>query len=509
MSSDVRKAPSRSVPSHDQMGLNGRNGRSLVSSSPPPSGTGNRDGNAHAYSDLDPLTIPNVMGGGTRYYPIAPLPARHPDSVKIMTTRSAVLPMINQTLIENPHGIDMVTTTASTTGFAPMSPLTDNASFPGDFDPSFDDVEYPPGPGRKKRKTPAFQLSSGRHDGCAVYDGDVVDGTDRHSNLPPIMLEPPAPAGRRQHDGEEDGGEDRADADGGLRERYGRDQTVDDERAYTNTENPSAHDKASPTTASTSTTARWGQGRLLKSPATQLCEFRKLLFLRRKAALITLFLDATSAIKSYWKDEKSTSTANMSKNLLSKLPEVDSFEKLLPALEDVGVGGWPPDHAGWRAGEDATPSHKKYGAWKGKFAKRRRLKEGRKEIVRGGWAPEGSFEFERPSRGEFTFDAGRHRTDADTIKPEAWLGREPKRERHYKDWRLNFDTSCFRSNLLPQRVSPTVSGAGMAIHLQRLNVEQEGRRAGKLRRMRPCAQVKLTRRLSVQRARTEVILWRG
>jgi hypothetical protein len=88
----------------------------------------------------------------------------------------------------------------------------------------------------------------------------------------------------------------------------------------------------------------------------------------------------------------------MSKNLLAKLPEVDSFEKLLPSLEDIGVGDWPPDKPEWRNGWDEQATKRRLGVWRTKFAKRRKIREGRKEIVRGGWAPEGSFELEIPSK---------------------------------------------------------------------------------------------------------------
>ena len=355
--------------------------------------------------------------GETMFFPIAPLPSRsidpkNPNKLKLKhkqnipaatgaaaaasaaaAVRSGPTPTSSSSSMNRSHlgsiltastSIDPTMFAAGATGS--LSPLTDSASFLGDFDPNFEDSEYPPGPGRKKRKTPAFQLSSGRHDACSVYDGDVVDGTDRHNDLPPIMLDPPGTSAP-QHDGALENQDQTERQDG------------DDEQAYTNMKADKPSDQPS-TTAPNAITTRWSSGRLTKPPATRICEFRKLLFLRRKAALITLFLDATSAIKSYWKDEKSGNTANMSKNLLAKLPEVDSFEKLLPALEDVGVNGWPLDHPGWRNGEDDSETVKKYGSWKGNFAKRKRIREGRKEIVRGGWAPEGSFEFERPSKGK-------------------------------------------------------------------------------------------------------------
>ncbi|OWT38552.1 hypothetical protein C366_04485 [Cryptococcus neoformans Tu401-1] len=112
--------------------------------------------------------------------------------------------------------------------------------------------------------------------------------------------------------------------------------------------------------------------RFPRTPAYSLCEFRKGLFLRRKAAFIALYIDAQTAINASSLKHKST------------LPDVTSFEKLLPSLEDVGVNSWTPDRSGWR--EDRAES------W--------RIRYGRKKVAstmrveRKGWAPEGSFEFE-------------------------------------------------------------------------------------------------------------------
>lgn len=226
--------------------------------------------------------------------------------------------------------------------------------------------------GRKKRKTPAFQMTSGpgRHEGFAVYDGDVVDGTDRHADLPPLL------PGDDEDREEEDDGRDRDDGDG-----------EDDEEV-------DPVDAAEAATRALQRQIR--SNRRLRSISTQSCDFRRLQFLRRKAALITLFLDATSAIKNYWKDEKNAGAHT--KSLVTKLPEVESFEKLLPALEDVGVGEWPPDKPEWRNGYDDQAAKRRLGVWRTKFAKRRKIREGRKEILRGGWAPEGSFELEVPSK---------------------------------------------------------------------------------------------------------------
>lgn len=119
--------------------------------------------------------------------------------------------------------------------------------------------------------------------------------------------------------------------------------------------------------------------RFPRTPAYSLCEFRKGLFLRRKAAFIALYIDAQTAINVSSLKHKST------------LPDVTSFEKLLPSLEDVGVNSWTPDRSGWR--EDRAES------W--------RIRCGRKKsgstmrVERKGWAPEGSFEFEMECQGKY------------------------------------------------------------------------------------------------------------
>jgi hypothetical protein len=262
---------------------------------------------------------------------------------------------------------------------------TRHASNTGEGDDTFDatsegnhdEYETAIHAGRKKRKTPAFQMSSGpgRHEGFAVYDGDVVDGTDRHADLPPLIP----------------GHEDREERD---EENDGHDRDRDDEEGGEGDDGIDPIDAAESATLALQRQIR--TNRRLRSISTQSCDFRRLQFLRRKAALITLFLDATSAIKSYWKDEKPGGAHT--KSLVTKLPEVDAFEKLLPALEDVGVGEWPPDKPEWRNGYDDQFTKRRLGVWRTKFAKRRKIREGRKEIVRGGWAPEGSFELEVPSK---------------------------------------------------------------------------------------------------------------
>lgn len=122
--------------------------------------------------------------------------------------------------------------------------------------------------------------------------------------------------------------------------------------------------------------------RLARSSAAKACSFRKALFLRRKAALITLFLDAQSVIIA--------ETARAGSNRPA-LPEIPVFEKLLPALEHIGVSSWAPDQPGWRNTLGNERSQRRT---------RKRVRQ--KPIVRGGWAPEGSFEFEMGSKSEST-----------------------------------------------------------------------------------------------------------
>ncbi|KAL7422421.1 hypothetical protein Q5752_003069 [Cryptotrichosporon argae] len=106
---------------------------------------------------------------------------------------------------------------------------------------------------------------------------------------------------------------------------------------------------------------------------------RKLLFLGRKAALMALYLDAQKAVASVQPGRAST------------LPDVKGFEKLLPALESVGVADWPMDRA------HDSGAHRRLGAWRAAFERRRRERSARQPVVRGGWAPEGSFEVEMPT----------------------------------------------------------------------------------------------------------------
>ena len=134
--------------------------------------------------------------------------------------------------------------------------------------------------------------------------------------------------------------------------------------------------------------------RLARSTAARACSFRKALFLRRQAALIMLYLDAQSAIIA--------GSARLGPKQ-SALPLVPAFEKLIPSLEDIGVADWAPDKPGWRNEDDGQgiirPA-KSLEAWRTLYAARRRERSLRRPVIRGGWAPEGSFEFDMGCKGE-------------------------------------------------------------------------------------------------------------
>ena len=134
--------------------------------------------------------------------------------------------------------------------------------------------------------------------------------------------------------------------------------------------------------------------RLARSTSAKACSFRKALYLRRKAALITLYLDAQSATIA--------GSARAGSHRPSLL-EVSVFEKLIPSLEDLGIYDWAPDKPGWRNkwdDESGSGRVKTLEQWRTAFTERQKIKTSRKSVVRGGWAPEGSFEFEMDSKGK-------------------------------------------------------------------------------------------------------------
>jgi hypothetical protein len=156
---------------------------------------------------------------------------------------------------------------------------------------------------------------------------------------------------------------------------HGRDQPIDDDE-----------DVSQPSPASR-LTARYHDGSTLAKAHL----IKKGRFLRRKAALITLYLDAQSAVLA--------DAAKLGSRPL--FPDVPTFERLLPALEDVGVNEWAPDLPAWRSGnEEEMTKVKRPERWRAAFERRRRAVVDRKPVARGGWAPESSFEFENESNGE-------------------------------------------------------------------------------------------------------------
>lgn len=351
----------------------------------------------------------------------------------------------------------------STAGAGVGSVVTRQPPPPHGLDGGDDELDFQPAPGPKKRKTPACPMANGRHDVMTVYDGDVVDGTDRHSKLAPIMLD--SEGGQGEDEEDEEGNEiDYADA-----ERV-RGRIRDEEESATVGGRDLKGDGQVETLRRLVRTARTRPTSVLSSTSTRTCDHRKILFLRRKAALITLFLDATQAIKSYWKDADdklkssasataaAAATATASKALLSKLPEVDAFEKLLPALEDIGPCDWPPDRPNWREGQagdggredqaegQGESDRRTLGLWRTRFAKRRKIMKGRKEVVRGGWAPEGSFEFERSSKGTpplwLLIMSSINDLGLTDIQRQTSRGKAQKRGHRSTDWHTSFDISC-------------------------------------------------------------------
>ncbi|KAL1413339.1 hypothetical protein Q8F55_001098 [Vanrija albida] len=123
--------------------------------------------------------------------------------------------------------------------------------------------------------------------------------------------------------------------------------------------------------------------RLPRSTGAMLAAHRRKLFKERKASLVALYLDAQGAVEAAKLPGKPS------------LPDVRAFERLLPALEDVGT--WSPDGAGWRDGADNPPPRRSLERWRTGFARRKRLRADRVPVARGGWAPEGTFELDIPT----------------------------------------------------------------------------------------------------------------
>ncbi|WVQ95029.1 hypothetical protein IAU59_002121 [Kwoniella sp. CBS 9459] len=178
-----------------------------------------------------------------------------------------------------------------------------------------------------------------------------------------------------------------------------------DGASHTNADGKTASKSADP--ASSGDTSNSAPGIFVRKNlnATKACylrEYRKGLFLRRKAAFITLYLDAHNVIKNSLSPNGTTSagkskpSAGTSSNigtttgsgLNGKFPDVSEFEKLLPVLDEIGLDAWSPDRPGWRDGDDKMEPVR----WR--RTKRTRAAHHRKPVERKGWMPEGSFEFE-------------------------------------------------------------------------------------------------------------------
>nr|XP_018261562.1 uncharacterized protein I303_06000 [Kwoniella dejecticola CBS 10117]OBR83720.1 hypothetical protein I303_06000 [Kwoniella dejecticola CBS 10117] len=169
--------------------------------------------------------------------------------------------------------------------------------------------------------------------------------------------------------------------------------------------------------------------KLRSSPARRLIEWKKELFVKRKANFISLYLDAQTALsatgitnqppsqtpsttngpdaKNSYKNAgtAATATANAGKNNAvngkttnsgsnstsasrrTNFPDVSEFEKLLPALEDINITSWTPDRQGWKSNQPSEPVKYRIPIYK-------RALERKKKVERKGWFPEGSFEFE-------------------------------------------------------------------------------------------------------------------
>lgn len=271
----------------------------------------------------------------------------------------------------------------------------DNSDAMSDGMSDRDRDQRPDGKSGKKRKVPSSLQTLGRDEAARDLDGqlrqdEALAGED--------IFEPNPTA------------EDREDGPSSSRTRPNSDAAL-----YIDNGDTGDRDDAETVVAGTGTTAfprkggKWTLREPKRSPQAQACAWRKSLFLKRKAALITLFLDAQTAINQALNKPPGTGqkAGSTSKDVKGKdkpsliLPEVAVFEQMMPALEDVGVGQWPLDQPGWRTGvevRDETKVHLE--RWRASHDQRRRDNETRKKVVRGGWIPEGSFEFEVNSKGE-------------------------------------------------------------------------------------------------------------
>ncbi len=130
--------------------------------------------------------------------------------------------------------------------------------------------------------------------------------------------------------------------------------------------------------------------------------FEKRLLKARKAQILGLHADAEACITA-------------SKQKLSTVPTKEELEELAEALEYAGVTAWEGDRVGIGAGiwegqgvrprgaeGELAPGEDKGIRWKRRGRALERWKWlNRKPIKRGGWVPEGSFEYEMKSPGGF------------------------------------------------------------------------------------------------------------
>jgi hypothetical protein len=261
-------------------------------------------------------------------------------------------------------------------------------------DSSDRDRDRADGQAGKKRKVPSSVQTAGRDEAARDLDGELHEDDPFDGDAPDTFETADE---YRDHEVERPpSSRSRASADTKVYIDNGdtdeRDRDVGDASLSSN--------KAG-TTAFPRKFGRWTTREPVRSRAAQACGWKKALFLKRKAALITLFLDAQTAINQALTKVPGDNKADVKKDKSSViLPEVAVFEAMMPALEDVGVGQWPLDQPGWRTGVEVKDETKVYlERWRTTYAKRGQELAARKKVIRGGWAPEGSFEFEVNSKG--------------------------------------------------------------------------------------------------------------
>lgn len=172
--------------------------------------------------------------------------------------------------------------------------------------------------------------------------------------------------------------------------------------------------------------------RLPLSPAAAVLAHRRAQFQRRKAHMVALYLDAQAAVEQRrggagagvgagagaegtgldagaGASPSAKVPGEAKDNGLVPLPDVAAFERLLPVLEDMDA--WAADAPGWRDGDDAARLNPRrtLERWRTSFARRKRQRTDRADRraaaaagVQRGWVPEGSFELDLPTSGEYS-----------------------------------------------------------------------------------------------------------